>query len=99
MESKIDLYILKKLLNILNYIQTKNEYQGLNYDRFFIDFKNQTLKELSLQNELINMQRCKKDFRFNPKIFIPHVDTRKSCKRAIVLENPKFCHSESMLTL
>ena len=45
------------------------------------------------------MQRCKKDFRFNPKIFIPHVDTRKSCKRAIVLENPKFCHSEKMISL
>ena len=89
MQTKLDLFVIRKLAKMANYLCARYDYKGIDFDKFLNHFEKGLRQELDFKTEVINSQKTVDNFRsnkYNTDLYIPKVDVLKSTKRTILME-------------
>lgn len=88
-QTKIDLFVIRKLTKMANTLCGYYDYKGIDFDKFLNHFEKGLLQELDFKTEVINSQKTVDNFRYvgnSDDLYIPRVDVLKSTKRTILME-------------
>ena len=89
MQTKLDLFVIRKLAKMANYLCRMYEYRGIDFDKFLNHFEKGLMQELDFKTEVINSQKTVDNFRYvgnSDDLYVPRVDVLKSTKRTILME-------------
>lgn len=85
-QTKIDLFVLKLLINMSNKIARYYDDQTMDFRRFNDHFRMSLVKELDFANELVNCERTRNHFRGYDDLYMPKTYLFKSSRRTLVME-------------
>lgn len=88
-QTKLDLFVIRRLTKMANYLTSRYGYSGIDFDKFLNHFEKGLRQELDFKTEVINSQKTLDNFRFvtnSDDLYIPKVDVLKSTKRTILME-------------
>jgi predicted unusual protein kinase regulating ubiquinone biosynthesis (AarF/ABC1/UbiB family) len=86
MQTKYDLFVIRKLIDFANYLCTRYNFSGIDFRKFNEHFENSLVKELDFKTEVVNAERTRKQFEGYKDLHIPKNNVTKSSNRAIVME-------------
>jgi ubiquinone biosynthesis protein len=86
MQTKYDLFVIRKLIDFANYLCRKYDFQGIDFRKFNEHFQKSLVKELDFAREVLNAERTRKQFEDCKDLHIPLNKVDYSSSRAIVME-------------
>lgn len=85
-QTKLDMFVIRKLINFANYMCKYYEYSGMDFQKFNQHFEQSIVKELDFQQEVVNAERTRNNFKKYKDLYIPKNNIPLSSRRAIVME-------------
>ena len=87
MQTRYDLYVIKKLIASANWLCKRYNFQGIDFSKFNEHFQASLVKELDFKAEVVNAERTRQQFKGQEAILhIPRNHVPLSSSRAIVME-------------
>jgi len=86
LQTKIDLFVIDKLINLANWLCKAYKYEGIDFKKFNEHFQGSIVKELDFKQEVINADRTRRAFKSFDHLHIPKVYNLYSSHRVIVME-------------
>ena len=87
MQTKYDLFVIKKMIDLANWLCKKYKFEGIDFRRFNEHFQESLVKELDFKSEVVNAERTRQQFKGHEDILhIPFNKVPFSSRRAIVME-------------
>ena len=59
MQTKYDLFVIRKLINLANWLCKKYDYTGIDFRKFNEHFEYSLVKELDFKSEVVNAERTR----------------------------------------
>ena len=85
-QTKYDLWVIRKLISLANYLCKRYDFQGIDFSKFNEHFQESLVKELDFKQEVVNAERTRNMFKDFDDLHIPHNKVMLSSSRAIVME-------------
>lgn len=90
-QTKIDLFVLKILINMSHKAALYFNNKSIDFRKFNEHFRMSLVKELDFKQEVVNLERTRNNFKGYTGMYLPKTYVMKSSSRAIVME---FCRGQ-----
>eukprot|EP00347_Sterkiella_histriomuscorum_P003302 403364806 len=85
-QTRLDMFVIRKLIGFANWMCKYYDYQGMDFQKFNQHFQQSIVKELDFMQEVVNAERTRNNFKKYNDLYIPKNNIPLSSRRAIVME-------------
>ena len=88
MQTRLDLFVLKRLINMSYWVAQYCENAAIDLRRLNVNFQKSLVKELNFKTELANLERTRNNFRYYDDLYMPQAGKYafKCSPRTMVME-------------